>query len=322
MRKNFARCLMALGLFTASIPASHAQFSYIEPEGFSIGMNFGMTDLWGDVGTKSILDHYTNPGYFDQPSFTGGMYGRYTMHPAAVVRFGINYGVLYADDGWNKDLAYQAKFIEEDAFQRYLRNQTVKTNVWEGNLMLELNVFRFNLKNNKRLAWKHISPYLLMGVGYFHYNAKNYLEDPSGQYASKWVSIYDLNLEGDGWFGTNNRETRESRWGMQIPLGVGVKWDIGKRLNIGVEYLYRYTFKDQIDGVSGKYINPALFEQNLSTQQAIQANALYDKSSYINPVIKHAEGEMRGNPEVNDSYSSFAISIYWKLKKKRKPWWF
>ncbi len=322
MRKNFARCLMALGLFTASIPASHAQFSYIEPEGFSIGMNFGMTDLWGDVGTKSILDHYSNGNYFDQPSFTGGMYGRYTIHPAAVVRFGINYGVLYADDGWNKDLAYKAKFIEDDAFQRYLRNQTVKTNVWEGNLMLELNLFRFNLQNNKRLAWKHISPYLLMGVGYFHYNAKNYLEDPTGTYVSKWVSIYDLNLEGDGWFGTNNREDRESRWGMQIPLGVGVKWDIGKRLNIGVEYLYRYTFKDQIDGVSGKYIDPSLFGKNLSAEQAIQANALYDKSSYINPVIKHPEGEMRGNPEVNDGYSSFAISVYWKLKKKRRPWWY
>ncbi len=318
MRKNFARCLLVFGLLTASLPASHAQKSYIEPEGFSIGMNFGMTDLWGDVGTQSILDHYSNGGYFDQPCFTGGMFGRYAIHPALGVRFGVNWGTYYAADNWNKDLAYEAKFIEEDAFQRYLRNQIVKTDIFETNLMLEINLFRFKFQG---MAWRSFTPYILAGVGYFHYTAKNKLIDPTGNYPSKWVNIYDLNLEGDGWFGTNNRETRESRWGAQVPLGFGLKWDIGKRFNIGVEYLYRMTFKDQIDGVSGNYIDPALFDKNLSSQQAEQAKAMYDKSYLINPVIKHGEGEIRGNSKVNDAYSSFAISLYWKLNKKRKPWW-
>ena len=322
MRKTFVRCLLAFGLLTAVIPASHAQKSYIEPEGFSIGFNFGMTDLWGDVGTKSILDHYTNEGYFDQPCFMGGLYGRYTIHPAAVVRFGLNYGVAYASDDWNKDLAYEAKFIEEDAFQRYLRNQTTKTDLFEGNVMLEINLFRFNAGTFGSLAWKRFTPYALLGVGYFNYNTKNKLVDPTGGYADKWVSTYDLNLEGDGWFGTTNNDKRESRWGMQVPLGFGVKWDIGKRLNIGVEYLYRYTFKDQIDGVSGNYIDPSLFDKNLSAQQAAQAKAMYDRSYLINPVIQHAPGEKRGNPEVNDGYSTFGISLYWKLNKKRKPWWY
>lgn len=318
MRKNFARCLLVFGLLTAIIPASHAQKSFIEPEGFSIGMNFGMTDLWGDVGTKSILDHYTNKGYFDQPCFTGGMYTRYTIHPALAVRWGINWGTVYAADNWNKDLAYEAKFIEEDAFQRYLRNQTVKTDIFETNLMLEVNLFRFRYRG---LGWKAFTPYILAGVGYFHYNAKNKLIDPTGSYPDKWVSIYDLNLEGDGWAGTNNRESRESRWGVQIPAGIGLKWDIGKRFNMGVEYVYRMTFKDQIDGVSGEYIDPSLFDKNLSAQQAAQARAMYDKSYLINPVIQHGKGEIRGNSKVNDSYSSFAITLYWKLKKKRKPWW-
>ncbi|MBL7719994.1 MAG: hypothetical protein JNL72_14250 [Flavipsychrobacter sp.] len=321
MRKNFARYLMVFGLLTATIPAAKAQFSFIEPEGFSIGMNFGTTDLWGDVGTQSFIDHYTNGNYTDKVCFTGGMFGRYTIHPAAVLRFGINYGSYYATDAWNKDLAFGAKFVEDDSYQRYLRNQTVLTNIWEGNLMLEINLFRFSLSSNSNLAWRKFTPYFLLGVGYFHYNAKNLLVDPTGSYASKWVSIYDLNLEGDGWFGTNNRSERESRAGVQFPLGFGLKWDIGKRLNLGIEYLYRYTMKDQIDGVSGKYIDPSLFDKNLSAQQAAQARAMYDRSYLINPVISHSKDELRGNSSVNDGYSSVAISLYFKLKRKRIPWW-
>ena len=36
---------------------------YIEQRGFSLGVNMGQADLWGDVGTKSVMDHYTNDVY-------------------------------------------------------------------------------------------------------------------------------------------------------------------------------------------------------------------------------------------------------------------
>jgi opacity protein-like surface antigen len=321
MRKKLIRCLLVFGLLTATIPAANAQFSYIEPEGFAIGMNFGMTDLWGDVGTQSVIDHYTNDQYTNNINFTGGMFGRYTIHPAACVRFGVNYGVYYATDKWNEDLAFGAQFVEDDAFQRYLRNQTVKTNIWEGNVMLEVNLFRFGMGEYSNLAWRKFTPYFLVGLGYFHYNARGLIQDPTGYYANIWTDLYPLNLEGDGWFGTNNQAERESRWGMQVPLGIGMKWDLGKRFNLGIEYLYRYTFKDQIDGVSGEYIDPALFDQNLSPQQASQARALHDRSHLINPLISHAPGEFRGNPSVKDAYSSIAITMYFKLKRKTIPWW-
>ena len=321
MRKKFARCLLVFGLLTATLPAANAQMSAIEPEGFSIGMNFGMTDLWGDVGTQSIIDHYTNDQYTSRVSFTGGMYGRYCIHPAAVVRFGINYGVYYATDKWNEDLAFGTMFVEDDAYQRYFRNQTVKTNIWEGNLMLEVNLFRFALSSNANLAWRKFTPYFLLGVCYFHYSARGLVTDPTGSYVNTWVDLYDLNIEGDGWFGTNNRSEREKPWGVQVPLGAGMKWDIGKRFGIGIEYLYRMTFKDQIDGVSGKYVDPSIFDANLSAQQAAQAKAVHDRSSLINPLIKHNKDELRGNSSVNDGYSSLAITMYFKLNRKTIPWW-
>jgi opacity protein-like surface antigen len=319
MRKKFARLLLAFGLLTATIPAARAQFSHIDPEGFGIGINFGMTDLWGDVGTKSPLDHYTNKKYTDEIRFSGGMYGRYLIHPALAVRFGINYGSYYATDEWNKDLAYKAIFVEDDAYQRYFRNQTVQADIWEGNLLLEINLFRFSTSTN--MAWRKFTPYFLLGAGYFNYNTKGLLVDPTGGYVDKWINIYDLNLEGDGWFGTNNRPEREKRGGWQVPLGLGMKWDIGKRLSLGLEYLYRYTFRDQIDGVSGKYVDPTIFDKNLSAQQAAQAKALYDRSYLVDPLVKHGKDELRGNSTVNDGYSSIQLSFYFKLNKKTIPWW-
>ena len=278
-----------------------------------------MTDLWGDVGTQGILDHYTNDRYTDKVNFMGGMYGRYTIHPSVVARFGINYGVLYANDNWNESKARQAKFVEDDAYQRYLRNLAVKTNIWEGNLMLEINPLRFS--TTSVMARRRFSPYLLLGVGYFHYTPKGQLDDPTGNYVSRWVNLSELNTEGDGWFGTNNMEEKPSNWAMQVPLGLGFKWDVGRHLAIGVEYIYRYTFTDKIDDVSGEYIDPALFDKNLSAQKAAQARALYDRSYLVNPLVHHSKGELRGNSEVNDGYSTIGITIYYKLKRKRTPWW-
>ena len=112
MQARFFRNLLVLSLGLASVAftanAQNASRIYVEPDGWSLGMNVGESDLWGDVGTKSVIDHYTNSKYFDKMAFMGGLYGRYTVHPCFAIRLGINYGTLYATDKWNYDKAKNA----------------------------------------------------------------------------------------------------------------------------------------------------------------------------------------------------------------------
>src|SRR4051812_9373497 len=111
MQARFIRNLLVLCISMAAAATSNAQHAsriYIEPTGWSIGVNAGLSDMWGDVGTKSPIDHYTNSKYFDKVAFMGGMFGRYTVHPCFALRGSINIGSLYATDKWNYDLAKKA----------------------------------------------------------------------------------------------------------------------------------------------------------------------------------------------------------------------
>lgn len=320
MRNRMLRSILALSITTAALTSAKAQTTadMIEPRGFSLGTNFGMTDLWGDVGTKSIVDHYNNSGYFKKPMFMGGLYGRYSFHPAFAIRLGVNYGTLYATDEWNETASNKAKDANDDAYQRYTRNQDAKSNIWEGNLLLELSPFRFNVES--KLARKHFQPYLLAGVGAFHFRPQtSYIDRTTRE--EKWVDIYDLHLEGDGW-NFNGAPKKYSLWQMSIPLGVGVRWDIGNQLGLGIEYMYRITFTDYLDGVSGSYIDKTMFDQNLSPEKAAIAKDVYDKTwAIVDPNYQHKPGEQRGIKSNNDSYSTISITFFYKIKRKSMPWW-
>lgn len=326
MRKNIVRSLLALTVsasaFTAvAQPAIPRE--YVEMPGFSLGVNFGMTDLWGDVGTQGIVDHYANSNYWDKPCFMGGMFGRYLGHPMLAARFGINYGTLYANDNWNQDKAEKAKSTEEDAFQRYLRNQDVRANIWEANLMVEFNPLRGN--SESRAAQKRMQPYILAGVGGFHFKPQSsLLNTRTGD--RKWVDVHDLHLEGEGQTPTGEPtehfSMKTSLWQLNVPLGFGLRWDIGDQYALGIEYLYRITFTDRLDNVSSEFASKDYFDRYLPPEKAALAKALYDKSYEIEPGIDRTRWSTRGNKEVKDGYSSISVSFIYKIMNNKSPWWF
>src|SRR4051812_42483811 len=109
MRIPFLRSIITtvcLGAAAINADAQQKWTRYRAPEfaerpGWSLGMNFGLSDLWGDVGTKSPLTHYTNDKYWDRPHFMGGIFARYALHPGFALRMGVNYGSVYANDNFN-----------------------------------------------------------------------------------------------------------------------------------------------------------------------------------------------------------------------------
>jgi hypothetical protein len=287
---------------------------YVEHWGFSLGTTLGVSDLWGDVGTKSLVDHYNNSNYKATPM--GGLFVRYTVHPALSMKVSANFGQLYASDDYNKDLAKKAD-IASDAYQRYLRNLNVRTNIWEGSFMFELTPLRTGGLNS-RTARMRFQPYIQFGIAAFHFNPQGEYMPRDGGY-KRWIDLYDLHLEGDG-FGVDGAPAKYSKWQAAIPLSFGVRWDIGTQLALGLECTYRYTFTDYLDNVSDVYIDPTLFDQ-YNPQYAATAKDMYDKSWWIDPNYKHTPGDLRGNKAVNDGYSSVAITFFYKIKSRYKPWW-
>jgi hypothetical protein len=319
MRHKLFGGMVALCISVAAMPSAKAQSPvYIEPPGFALGINLGLADLWGDVGTKTILDHYFNGKYFKMPCFMGGPSVRYSAHPSFAVRATISYGTLYASDNWNEKGFEKSTSVNDDAYQRYVRNLNVKSNIWEGNLLMEISPFRFGLESN--LARKRFQPYLLAGIGGFHFKPMGEYVDRAQQGGSKWVRLDQLHTEGQG-FDFDGAPERYELWQKSIPLGIGFRWDIGYQLSLGVEYLYRYCFTDYLDDVSGQYVDPRYFEANITSPNAETARNMYDKSWLIDPSITHTKGDLRGNNGVNDAFSTISVSLYYKLKRRADHWW-
>jgi len=325
MRKTFIRSIFTLCLSAAAVTAANAQLGhskeYVEPPGWSVGMNIGLLDLWGDVGTKSIMDHYTNPKYWGKPHFMGGIFVRYTAHPALAMRLGVNYGTLYATDEWNQAKAEKATSIEDDAYQRYIRNLSVRANTWEGSLLFEINPLRFNV--DARGARRRFQPVLLAGIGYMHFKPTAKWIDREGNDRG-YVDLHDLRIEGNGLPKELFPDAPEEYdlWQLAVPLGVGVKWDIGRQLALGVEYLYRMTFTDYLDNVSGKYVDPSIYGAYLEPEKAFLAAEMQDRSWLVDKMITQQPGTDRGNPAVKDGYSTLGVTLIFKIRNRKSPWWY
>lgn len=325
MRNTFIRSILTLGISCAALTSANAQLGhskeYVEPPGWSIGTSIGLTDLWSDVGTKSIIDHYSNSKYWQKPHFMGGLYVRYSASPGFALRLSGSYGSLYATDSWNETKANKATTIEDDAYQRYTRNQSIKTNIWETSLLMELTPRRFNYES--LAARKRFQPYILLGISYFHFKPTTKFTDKNGKDYG-YVNLYDYNLEGAGLPSElySDAPAKYNLWQLAVPAGIGVRWDIGRRLAFGVEWLYRITFTDYLDNVSGKYVDPSLYNTYLTPQEAEFAASLQDRSWEIDPNIRHSAGENRGNASNKDSYSSFGFTLIFKVPSKKTPWWY
>lgn len=324
MRKSI---INAISITLVSISAGNTALAqpdrdYIERKGWSLGMTVGLGDLWGDIGTKSPIDHYSNANYGNYARPFGGLYVRYAFRPAFVFRGGINYGTVAAGDDMNVDLAKKSDKYQSDAVQRYQRNLDVRTNIWEGNLMFEISPLRFSPLSRKALM--HFQPYLVTGITGYHFVSKGRYIEKDGSAGSKngqYINLYDLHVEGDGLNGTGVK--KYSQFQMAIPIGIGGKWDLSPTIGLGLEYIYRYCFTDYLDGVSGKYLDPKFYskENGYTENQTKIAKAMSDKSWELQDDKGHAPGEMRGNHKGPDGYSTISITLFYKFKTRAEPWW-
>jgi len=270
---------------------------------WEVGLNFGPSFFLGDLGGNSGKG--TNTLKDLNMEFTKLMKGVFvTAYPTkwAGIRLAANLTYLEGDDA-----IITSTGINE--LYRKQRNLDFKTNVWEGYLALEL--FPTMLFANGEYE-PRLRPYVMGGVGVFHFNPQGSLTDAGGN--KSWYYLQPLRTEGQGMpeypYSKPYKLTQ-----MNIPFGGGIKYYASERINISMELLYRKTFTDYIDDVSKKYIDPVNFSKYLPADQATIAYRISDKNI---PIIfpgmgRFPEGNQRGDNKDGDTYFSIVLKAGFRL---------
>ena len=102
-----------------------------------------------------------------------------------------------------------------------------------------------------------------------------------------------------------------------IPVLFGLKYAIGKRINIAVELGYRFTFSDYLDDVSTIFHSPA----ELSGNGALAIALSNRTEEYTGIPADDKIGSRRGNSNTNDAYMVWGITLSFNIfgKSVSKP---
>lgn len=293
-------CILFVIFFTK--PAS-AQLLRLGTENLNaeVGISFGPTFFSGDLGVDpNTISSYLKTINDPIKKFMKGAYVSIYPKEWYGVRFVLQYSFVEGNDNTitSKD--------RTDIYKKE-RNLDFRSTIWEAYTAVEFFPLMYLRRNDIEYA-PRLRPYFFAGAGIFHFNPQGSLTDQNGN--KTWHDLQPLHTEGEGFPEYPNRKNYALTQ-VNIPMGMGLKYKLTEKFNVGAEILYRRTFTDYIDDVSTTYINPALFNKNLSATDAYLALRLNDKT--VNSSGSSGSGRKRGNPSKNDSYFTVALKLGIKL---------
>ena len=257
-----------------------------------------LTDIGGKkgIGKKFIKD--LNMG---KTQVGGGLFISAIYKNAFAFRIEGTFGKLTANDN-------VLTGVTDIAIERYNRNLNFKTTISEISGVVELHpLFIFIDWVSRDAEPPRYSPYLLAGIGYYSFN-------PQAQIDGRWVDLQPLSTEGQGFAEYPDRPVYKLKQ-TNIPLGIGLKYELSQFLTLRGEFVYRKLNTDYLDDVSTRYIDPALFNEYFSPDKAALAAFLADRQ-----LIKKTDpngGGKRGSPSQKDAYFSFNLKLGLVLGRER-----
>lgn len=263
--------------------ALFAQNSIVQEGEFGIGV--GAAHYFGDLNTRARLN---------RPKLAAGIFFRKNFNNYVALRIAGNFAQLGYSDIYNT----QNEFMRR-------RNLSFNTNVWELSLQGDFNFYRF-MPGDPDFNW---TPYVTLGVSAFSYDPYAYL---NGQ---KYY-LRQLGTEGQGSPLYPDRR-QYSSMALAIPFGVGIKYSINERTNIGFEILYRFTNTDYLDDVSKTYVDPAVFPPNPDGSPS--AAYLLSDRSYETGAPIGIKGRQRGVSQNKDQFVTALFYISFNLQSYKCP---
>ncbi|MEY4604859.1 MAG: hypothetical protein RIT43_2151 [Bacteroidota bacterium] len=240
-----------------------------------LGVLVGGSNYIGDLNSL-------NPFYNLHPA--GGLIYRYNQHSRLAWRASLLYGTVSASDADSKEPLLAN------------RNLSFKSTVYEVHAGLEFNYLPFQIGHEKYKG----TAYLMTGISLFRMN-------PMAEYNDEWIELQPLGTEGQG--SSLSDEGNYSLTQLSVPLGVGVRFSLGKRSSIGFEYGLRKTFTDYLDDVgSNGYVDASILSEENGPLAAALSNRSIDGSRF----------GKRGTDSTKDWYTFFGATLTFRLGKPNK----
>lgn len=277
MKKALAALLIALPGFI------WGQDGYVQEGEFGIGV--GAAHYFGDLNTRARVN---------RPKPAASLFFRKNLNNYIAVRLAGSFAQLGYSDVYNT----------HNDFMR-TRNLSFNTKVWELGLQGDFNFFRY-MPGDPYFAF---TPYVTFGVSLFNYDPYAYLNDEK-------YFLRPLGTEGQN----DPSYPERSPYGtvaMGVPFGVGFKYAINARTNIGFEVVHRFTNTDYLDDVSMTYAGAAAFPPNPNGDPS-PAFQLQDRSGSFGTPIG-VKGRQRGNSENKDQFTTALFFISFNLQSYRCP---
>jgi hypothetical protein len=231
------------------------------------------------LGGSNYIGDLNPYAYVLNSQLAGGIIYKYNMNPRISLRANVFYGSVKADDA--------------DSKTEVLRNRNLnfQSTILEFAGGLEFSYLPFQIGSDKYRG----SAYLLAEIGLFKMN-------PRTKYNDQIFDLQSIGTEGQG----SSLSSRKAYNLIQltIPLGVGIKLSLGKRMSMYMEYGIRKTFTDYLDDVgSDSYVDPVQLLSENGELAAALSNRSLDGNRY----------GVRGNSSTKDWYSFFGLGFCFKL---------
>lgn len=210
---------------------------------FEVGLGVGIMNYSGEL-TNSIVD-------FKHLHFGGSIFGRYNMGKFLSFRLQLALGSISGNDADSPD------------FRNRIRNLDFRSHLFEGALMVEVNLMGFQPRGHEKM----FSPYIFVGLGVFNYNPYSFHIDPNKNGVP--IHLRALRTEGQGSSTFPNRKPYPLTQ-LSIPMGVGIKYAINSNISLGLEVGFRPTFTDYLDDVGQTY-----------SVNALTGAPVYDQEPYV-----------------------------------------
>jgi hypothetical protein len=262
-----------------------AQNSYVQEGEFGFGVGAG--HYFGDLNTKAKLN---------RPKIAAGIFFRKNFGNYIALRLAGNFAQLGYSDVYN----------DHNEFMRR-RNLSFNTKVWELGLQGDFNFYRF-MPGEPDFSF---TPYITFGVSAFSYDPYAYLKNDK-------YFLRPLGTEGQG-SGDSSLGDRKpySTMALAIPFGVGLKYALNDRINIGFEVVHRFTNTDYLDDVSTTYPGVSSFPLNPDGSPS-PAFLLSDRSYETGTPIGN-KGQQRGNSQNKDQFVTAMFYLSFNLQSYKCP---
>lgn len=309
MKKGFLAFIMlaAVVLLTSKAQAQYYFYDdqyYDNPWFFEVGGSFGAMNCLTDIGgKKGIGKKFIKDLNIGKTHMSGGLFFSATYKYALGLRLEAAFGKVSANDNVLAGITDIAK-------ERFNRNTNFRSSITEFSAIAEIHpLFIFINWPSKDEPPPQYSPYVLAGVGYYSFNPQALSND------GRWVDLQPLRTEGQGFVEYPSRKVYKLKQ-LNIPVGLGVKYELSPLLNVRGEFVYRILGTDYLDDVSTRYIDPVAYTNPANNFPiSLLGDALEFSDRQI--VKKTLPGGKRGSPSEKDAYFSVNLKLSLILGRER-----